>query len=122
MHSKMRVRIQRQQDDQRDRAGLDEDPGPMTRQRWNATTNTITSQIQQPLIGRCEQCGGDVVMVTPEYVVAVMRFPPDKLFELLASGKLHSLEKPSGILICCGSESVVSAKKVNGNRVGGRKL
>ena len=92
----------------------------MTRQRSNATT-TITNPTQQPLVGRCEQCGGDVAMVTPEYAVAVMHFPPDKLFGLLASGKLHSLEKPSGILICCGSEPVASAKKVNGNRVGGRK-
>ena len=61
-------------------------------------------------------------MVTPEYAVAVLRFPPDKLFGLLASGKLHSLEKPCGILICCGSEPVASAKKVNANRFGGGKL
>jgi len=94
----------------------------MTLQRSNATTNTITSQTQRPLVGRCEQCEGDVVMVTPEYAVAVLRLPPDKLFGLLASGKLQSIEKPSGLLICCGSKSVVSAKKVEGNRVGGRKL
>lgn len=92
----------------------------MTR-RSNATATRITSQTQRPLVGRCEQCEGDVLMVTPEYVVAVMRFPPDKLFELLASGKLHSLEKPSGILICCGSVPVASAKKVNSNRIGGGK-
>lgn len=88
----------------------------MTRQRSNATTTTTTSQTQRPLVGRCEQCGGDVVMVTPEYAVAVLRFPPDKLFGLLASGKLHSLEKPSGILICCGSVPDASPKKVNPNR------
>ena len=92
----------------------------MTRQRANATT-TITSQTQQPLVGPCEQCRGDVVLVTPEYAVAVLRFPPDKLFGMLASGKLHSLEKPSGILICCGSVAVASAKKVNPNRVGAGK-
>ena len=91
----------------------------MTRQRSNAAT--ITSQTQQPLVGRCEQCGGEVVMVTPEYAVAILRFPPDKLFGLLASGKLHALEKPSGILICCGSVPDVSAKKVNGNQIEGRK-
>jgi hypothetical protein len=90
----------------------------MTRQRSSATTTTITVQTQRPLVGRCEQCGGDVVMVTPEYAVAVLRFPPDKLFGLLASGKLHSIEKPSGILICCGSEPLASAKKVNASRVG----
>ncbi len=60
-------------------------------------------------------------MVTPEYAVAVLRFPPDKLFGLLASGKVHSLEKPSGILICYVSVPVASAKKVNANRVGGGK-
>jgi len=60
-------------------------------------------------------------MVTPEYAVAVLRFPPDKLFRMLASGKLHSLERPSGILICCGSVPVTSANKVNANRVGGGK-
>ncbi len=87
----------------------------MTRQRSNATSNTITSQTQRPLVGRCEQCEGDVVMVTPEYAVGVLRLPPEKLFGMLASGKLHSLERRSGILICCGSESVASAKKVNGN-------
>lgn len=86
----------------------------MTPQRSNATT--ITSQTQRPLVGKCEQCGGDVAMVTPEYAVAVLRLPPDKLFGLLASGKLHSLEKPSGILICCGSLPVASAKKVRPNR------
>jgi hypothetical protein len=89
----------------------------MTRQSSNTTT--ITSQTQHPLVGRCEQCGGDVAMVTPEYAVAVLRLPPDKLFGLLASGKLHSLEKPSGILICCGSLPASSAKKGNSNRVGG---
>ena len=88
----------------------------MTRQSSNATTTTITSQAQRPLAGRCEQCGGDVAMVTPEYAVAVLRLPPDKLFGLLASGKLHSIEKPSGILICCGSLPAASAKKVNSNR------
>ncbi len=92
----------------------------MTLQRSNATT-TITSQTQQPLVGRCEQCGDDVLMVTPEYAVAVLRFPPDKLLGLLASGKLHSVEKPSGVLICCGSAPVASAKKVCANRVGGGK-
>jgi len=60
-------------------------------------------------------------MVTPEYAVAVLRLPPDKLFGLLASGKLHSLEKPSGVLICCGSLPVASAKKGNSNRAGGGK-
>jgi hypothetical protein len=60
-------------------------------------------------------------MVTPEYAVAVMLLPPDKLFGLLASGKLHSLEKPSGILICCGPVPVASAKNVNPNRVAGGK-
>jgi hypothetical protein len=88
----------------------------MTRQRLNAAPITITSQTQQLLVGQCEQCGGDVLMVTPEYAVAVLRFPPDKLFGLLASGKLHALEKPSGILICCGSVPDASAKKVNPNR------
>ncbi len=78
----------------------------MTPQRSNTTT--ITSHIVQPLVGRCEQCGDDVVMVTPEYAAAVMRVPPDKLFGLVASGKLHSLEKPSGILICCGSVPLTS--------------
>ncbi len=78
----------------------------------NATT-TITSQTQQPLVGRCEQCGDDVAMVTPEYAVAVLRFPSAKLFGLLASGKLHSFEKQSGILICCGPVPVALARKVN---------
>jgi len=79
------------------------------------------SQTQQPMVGWCEQCEGDVLMVTPEYAVAVLNLPPDKLLGMLASGKLHSLEKPSGILICCGSLPAASTKKVNGNRVGGRK-
>jgi hypothetical protein len=82
----------------------------MTQQRSNVMSRTITSQTQRPLIGRCEQCGDDVVMVTPEYAVAVLRLPPDKLFELLSSGTLHSLEKPSGILICGGSVTLASAK------------
>jgi hypothetical protein len=75
----------------------------MTRQRPNATNTRITSQTQQPLVGRCEQCEGEVLMVTPEYAVAVLGLPPDKLCGMLASGKLHALEKPSGVLICCGS-------------------
>jgi hypothetical protein len=87
----------------------------MPQQRLNRTTTTT----QQPLVGWCEQCEGEVVMVTPEYAVAVLRLPPDKLFGMLASGKLHSLEKPSRILICCGSESLASAKNVNPKRVGG---
>jgi len=90
----------------------------MTQQKSNASTTTTTSQTQHPLVGQCEQCGCDVVMVTPEYAVAVMRLPPDKLIGLLASGHLHSLEKPSGIVICCGSVPIASAKKVNPNRVG----
>jgi hypothetical protein len=93
----------------------------MTQQRSNPTTTTITSPIHRPLVGRCEQCGGDVVMVTPEYAVAVLRLPPEKLLGMLASGKLHSLERPSGILICCGSEPVAAAKKVNANQGGGGK-
>jgi hypothetical protein len=58
-------------------------------------------------------------MVTPEYAVAVMHLPPDKLYELLASGKAHALEKPFGILICCGVAAVASGQKVNPSRVGG---
>ena len=94
----------------------------MTRQRSSATTTGITIQAQRPLVGQCEQCEADVLMVTPEYAVAVLRFPPDKLLRLLASGKLHSLEKPFGTLICCGSLPDASEKKVNSNRVAGKNL
>lgn len=73
-----------------------------TRQR------TSLSVLYGPCVLRCEQCGVDVLMLSPEGAVDVLHVTTAKIAELTAAGVLHTTMTPSNALLIC-SNSILTA-------------
>jgi hypothetical protein len=68
----------------------------------------VASIVYQPpanVIGRCEQCGKDVLMLSADAAAAATRTSPREIYRLLDENKLHFQESPGGTVFIC-SESL----------------
>jgi hypothetical protein len=55
----------------------------------------------QSLVTWCEQCGGDVLMVTPNQAAALSRTDARSIFRGIEAGTIHFVETESGALLVC---------------------
>jgi hypothetical protein len=79
------------------------------KKRTRITVITRQQVIARPLRVRCQQCGAEVPILTPETAAGALQTSPREIHGLLASGELHSVDKPSGA-ICGNSLSAASAE------------
>ena len=61
------------------------------------------------MIAWCEQCGADVLMVTPIEAAALARTDAGAIFRGVELGVLHSVERKTGALLVC-SQSLLQQK------------
>jgi len=52
---------------------------------------------------RCQQCGAEVPLVSPQDAAGVLRTTAHEIHGLLASGDLHAVSEPSGASLICGN-------------------
>jgi len=52
---------------------------------------------------RCQQCGAEVPIITPENAAGVLQTSPREIHGLLASGDLHAVEESSDAKLICGN-------------------
>jgi len=76
------------------------------------TRTQITIQTRQTIIVRpmpesfrawCDQCLEVVAALTQESVTSLLQIPGSNIFELLASGKLHTVEAGGHSPLVCGN-------------------
>ena len=74
------------------------------KKRTRVTIVTRQTVIARATRVRCQQCGAEVPIVTPENAAGVLQATPGEIQGLLASGDLHAVEESSGeSLICANS-------------------
>jgi hypothetical protein len=79
------------------------------KKRTRITVVTRQTVVARSLRVRCQQCGAEVPIVTPESAAGVLQTSPQDIQGLLASGDLHAVEEESGAsLICANSLSAAT--------------
>jgi hypothetical protein len=73
------------------------------KKRTRITVVTRQTVVARQLRVRCQQCGAEVPIVSPENAAGVLQTTPQEIHGLLASGELHSVEEPSGESLICGN-------------------
>lgn len=58
-------------------------------------------QGSQRFVAWCEQCGDEVLMVTPNEAAAIARTDARAIFRGVEAGRIHFLESESGELLVC---------------------
>ena len=53
------------------------------------------------LVTWCEQCGAEVLMVTPNEAAAISRTDARTIFRAVEAGTIHFIESESGALLVC---------------------
>jgi len=78
------------------------------------TRTRITIQTRQMIVARparvrCQQCGADVPIITPEEVAGALQTSPREIHGLLESGELHTVGDRSGENLLCGNSLTAAA-------------
>ena len=73
------------------------------KKRTTITVVTRQRVIARSLRVRCQQCGAEVPIVTPEKAAGVLQTSPREIHGLLANGDLHSVEETSDASLICGN-------------------
>jgi hypothetical protein len=71
----------------------------------------VLSVVYQPaagIVGRCEQCGRDVLLLSPQAAAATRGVSPREIYRWLDEKELHFQELESGTIFLC-SESLKTA-------------
>lgn len=86
------------------------------KKRTRVTIVTRQTVIARATRVRCQQCGAEVSIVTPENAAGVLQTTAGEIHGLLAAGELHAVEETSGAgLICGNSLSAASTDNENLN-------
>jgi hypothetical protein len=73
------------------------------KKRTRITVVTRQTVVARQLRVRCQQCGAEVPIVTPENAAGVLRTTAREIHGLLAAGDLHAVEEASGASLICGN-------------------
>src|SRR5438046_2158817 len=83
---------------------------PMTtRTRTRITIKTRQTTLVTPLRVRCQQCGAEVSIITPENAAGALQTTPREIHGLLESGELHAVTESSGENLICGNSLSVAS-------------
>jgi len=74
-----------------------------TRQR------TLMHRVYGVCILSCEQCGAEVVMLSPECAAGVLQVTSDAIAGLCERGKLHSITTAERALLICGNSLFIAS-------------
>jgi hypothetical protein len=87
-------------------------PADVVQRRVEITVEReILSVVYQPatrIVGRCEQCGRDVLLLSPEVAAATRGVSTREIYRWLDEKELHFQELQSGTIFLC-SESLKAA-------------
>ena len=73
------------------------------KKKTQVTIRTRQTVVVHGLRVRCQQCGAEVPIITPENAAGVLQTSPHDIPGLLASGELHAVEEQSGENLICGN-------------------
>jgi hypothetical protein len=77
--------------------------GTLAMKKRTRITVITRNVVARSLRVRCQQCGAEVPIVTPENAAGVLQTSPHEIQGLLASGDLHAVEEASGQGLICGN-------------------
>ena len=73
------------------------------KKRTQVTIRTRQRVLVQAVRVRCQQCGAEVPIISPESAAGVLQKTPMEITRLIAAGELHAVEEPSGSNVICGN-------------------
>jgi hypothetical protein len=71
------------------------------KKRTQVTIHTRQRVLVQAVRVRCQQCGAEVPIITPENAAGVLQKTPTEITRLIAAGELHAVEESSGSNVIC---------------------
>jgi hypothetical protein len=83
-----------------------------TRKITRITIQTRQTTLVQPARVRCQQCGAEVSILSPESAAGALQTTPHEIKGLLESGELHTIE-PAGEELICGNSLAESSADVH---------
>ena len=81
------------------------------KKKTQVTIRTRQTVVVQGLRVRCQQCGAEVSIVSPENAAGVLQTTAGEIHGLLASGDLHAVEEPSGTQLICGNSLTAASSE-----------